>query len=241
VSLAGKRIVVVGGSAGIGYAIAEAAVAAGAHVTIASRSAENLERARARLNGAVQTKAVDVTDERSTRALFDSCDEIDHVSTTAAVVNRKPFFEVSADEAHAAFESKFWGQFYVARCAAERIRGGGSITLTSGISSRMGAPALVVTGAINAAIESLCRSLALALAPIRVNAVSPGYVDTPGHDDAAGRRRAALDAVARAIPAGRVGRPEEIARTYLYLMQSEFTTGTVVDIDGGHLAGRSAR
>ena len=112
-----------------------------------------------------------------------------------------------------------------------------SITLTSGISSRRGTPSLVITGAINAAIESLCRSLALTLAPVRVNAVSPGYVDTPGHDDAQGCRRAVLAKVAGSIPAGRVGRPEEIAQTVLYLMTNEFSTGTVVDIDGGHLAG----
>jgi len=235
-SLKDKRVIIIGGSAGIGLAVAIAAADSGAEVVIASRSAGNLAAAQARLPGA-RTVAVDVTDENSVHALFETVGAMDHLVTTAAVVNRKPFFDVTAAEAHAAFESKFWGQFYAARCAAKRIRGNGSITLFSGISSRRGTPGLVMTGAINAAIESLSRSLALTLAPIRVNAVSPGYVDTPGHDDAAGKRRAVLEQVARSIPARRVGRPEEIAQTVLYLMQSEFTTGTVVDIDGGHLAG----
>ena len=234
-SLKDKRILVIGGSAGIGQAIAIAAADSGADVVIASRSGAKLAAANARLPGA-RTAVVDVTDENSVRALFEIVGAIDHLITTAAVVQRKPFFDITAAEAHAAFESKFWGQFYAARCAAKWIRGNGSITFFSGISSRRGTPSLVITGAINAAIESLSRSLALTLAPIRVNAISPGYVDTPGHDDAAGKRRVVLEQVAKSIPAGRVARPEEVAQTALYLMQSEFTTGTVVDIDGGHLA-----
>jgi NAD(P)-dependent dehydrogenase (short-subunit alcohol dehydrogenase family) len=237
VSLAGKHVVVIGGSAGIGLAVARAAVDAGASVLSASRSQERLARARSELADRVDTAEVDVTDERSVRALFERIEALDHVVTTAAVVNRKSFVEVTSEEAHAAFESKFWGQFHVARQAARRIAAGGSITLFSGISSRKGIPGLVITGAINGAIESLCRSLALTLAPVRVNAVCPGFVDTPGHDDPEGRRRATLERVARSIPAGRVGRAFEVAQTVLYLMQNEFTTGSVIDVDGGHLAG----
>ncbi len=236
-SLANKRVVVIGGSAGMGYATAQAALSSGAHVVIASRSADKLSAARAALGGAVDSAVLDVTDESAVRAFFNECGPIDHLVTSAAVVNRKPFFEVTAAEAHAAFESKFWGQFYAARQAAPHIRDSGSITFFSGISSRRGIAGLVVTGAINAAVESLCRALALTLAPVRVNAVCPGFIDTPGHDDPEGRRRSVLASVAAAIPAKRVGTAEEVAQTVLYLMQSEFTTGTVIDIDGGHLAG----
>ncbi len=236
-SLAGKRVVIIGGSEGMGYAVAQAALGSGAKVLIASRSAQKLAAARAALGSGVDIDTLDVTDENAVRAFFERCGPIDHLVTSAAVVNRKPFFEVTAAEAHAAFESKFWGQFYAARHAAPNIRGNGSITFFSGISSRKGMPGLVVTSAINGAVESLCRSLALTLAPVRVNAVCPGFIDTPGHDDPAGKRRQVLAKVAAAIPARRVGTPEEVAQTVLYLMQSEFTTGTVIDIDGGHLAG----
>jgi NAD(P)-dependent dehydrogenase (short-subunit alcohol dehydrogenase family) len=236
--LSDKRVVVIGGSAGMGYATAAAAMAAGAHVTIAARSADKLAAARVALGTTnIDTAVLDATDENAVRKLFEQCGGVDHVVTSAAVVNRQPFYEVSAEAAHAAFESKFWGQFYAARAAAPHIRAGGSITLFSGISSRKGIANLVITGAINGAVEALTRSLALTLAPLRVNAVCPGFIDTPGHDDAAGRRRAVLAQVAQSIPARRVGRAEEVAQSVLYLMQSEFTTGTVIDIDGGHLAG----
>ncbi len=236
-SLANKRVVVIGGSAGMGLATARAALASGARVVIASRSADKLSAARAGLGAAIDSAVLDITDESAVRAFFEHCGAIDHLVTSAAVVNRKPFFEVTAAEAHAAFESKFWGQFYAARHAAPHIRDNGSITFFSGISSRRGIAGLVVTGAINGAIESLCRSLALTLAPVRVNAVCPGFIDTAGHDDPAGTRQTVLARVARSIPARRVGAAEEVAQTVLYLMQSEFTTGTVIDIDGGHLAG----
>ena len=229
-------MVIIGGSAGIGYATAEAALAAGAQVVIVSRSAARLDAAGAALGGAVTTAVADATDEDSLRAFFEKSGPLDHLVTTAAVVNRKPFREVSSAEAHAAFESKFWGQFHAARHAAPHIRADGSITFFSGISSRKGIPGLVVTSAINGAVEALCRSLALTLAPIRVNAVCPGFIDTPGHDDRAGRRRAVLAEVAQSIPAKRVGRAQEVAQSVIYLLQSDFTTGTVIDIDGGHLA-----
>ena len=236
-SLAHKRVVVIGGSAGMGLATANAALAGGAQVIIASRSADKLAAARDALGRTVETVVLDATDENAVMKFFAQCGPFDHLVTSAAVVNRKPFFEVTAGEAHAAFESKFWGQFYAARCAAPHIRANGSITFFSGISSRKGIAGLVVTGAINGAIEALTRALALTLAPVRVNAVCPGFIDTPGHDDAAGRRRRVLARVAESIPARRVGTAGEVAQTVLYLMQSEFTTGTVIDIDGGHLAG----
>src|SRR5690349_3655413 len=107
--LTGKRVVIIGGSAGMGYATAAAALAAGAHVTIAARSADKLDTARAALgNKNVESAVLDATDETAVRKFFEQCEGVDHVVTSAAVVNRQPFFEVSAEAAHAAFESKFW-------------------------------------------------------------------------------------------------------------------------------------
>lgn len=233
-SLTDKRVVVVGGSTGIGFEIAKAALADGAEVMIASRSKERLEAAKAEL-GKVEARVLDATDEAAVRHFFDAVEPVDHIAVTAAVVNRKTFFDVTLDEAQAAFESKFWSQFNVARHGARKVRPGGSITLTSGISSRKGLPSLVVASAINGAVEALCRSLALTLTPVRVNAVCPGYVATTSHDTSA-RRKEVLAEVASLLPVKRVGRPEEIARAVLFLMQSEYSTGSVVDVDGGHLA-----
>jgi len=235
-TLQDKKVVVIGGSDGMGLATAEAALAAGAVVVIASRSEAKLKAAAAHLGGSVETAVLDATVEDDVRALFARLGPIDHVVTTAAVVSRKPVFEVSLDEAKSAFDNKFWSQFIVCRNAHAQIRPGGSITLFSGISSRRGLPSLVVASAINGAVEALCRSMALTLAPVRVNAVCPGYVDTPSHD-ASPARRAVLDAVAARLPVQRVGHPDELARAALFLMQSEYSTGSVVDVDGGHLAG----
>jgi NAD(P)-dependent dehydrogenase (short-subunit alcohol dehydrogenase family) len=232
-SLKGKRVIVVGGSAGMGLEVARAAAAEGADVVIASRTKERLDAAKAELGNAV-TGVLDGTDEDAVRSFFD-LDYVDHIVISAAVVNRKPFFEVTLAEAHQAFEGKFWVHFNVSRHGSRKIRPGGSITMFSGISSRKGFPSLVVQSAINGAVEALCRSLALTLAPVRVNAVCPGFVATPSHDTSPTRKEV-LERVAAMLPVKRVGRPEEIAQAVLFLMKNEFATGSVVDVDGGHLA-----
>ena len=233
-SLRGKRVVVVGGSTGMGFEVAKAAVQDGAEVIIASRSQQKLETAKAAL-GNVTAEVLDAVDENAVRDFFDRLDYADHIVISAAVVNRKSFFDITLEEAHYAFETKFWTQFNVARHGSRKVRAAGSITLFSGISSRKGFPSLVVASAINGAVEALCRSLALTLAPVRVNAVCPGFVATPSHDTSTGRKEV-LARVASMLPVKRVGRPEEIAQAVLYLMKNEYSTGAVIDVDGGHLA-----
>ena len=229
-----KRVVVVGGSAGMGLEVAKAALAEGAEVIIASRTKARLDAAKSEL-GDASAEVLDATDEIAVRSFFDRLDYVDHIVISAAVVNRKPFFEVTLDEAHEAFEGKFWVHFNVSRHGSRKLRPAGSITMFSGISSRKGFPSLVVQSAINGAVEALCRSLALTLAPVRVNAVCPGFVATPSHDTSP-RRKEVLARVAEMLPVKRVGRPEEIAQAVIFLMKNEFMTGAVIDIDGGHLA-----
>jgi NAD(P)-dependent dehydrogenase (short-subunit alcohol dehydrogenase family) len=230
--LAGKKVVVVGGSSGIGLSTAELAKREGAEVIIASRNAE-------RLNAVAETlgaKAIvaDVTSDESVADLFRACGPVDHVVVTAAQLRSGPFKTVAMDDVRATMEGKFWGAWRVARSA--EIRPGGSLTLVSGFLSIRPRPNSAIVGAANGAIESLARSLALELAPVRVNCVSPGIIDTPiraAMPEAA--RRDMLAKTAAALPVGRVGVGDDIARQILAFMTIGFATGSIVYIDGGAL------
>jgi NAD(P)-dependent dehydrogenase (short-subunit alcohol dehydrogenase family) len=230
--LAGKKVVVVGGSSGIGLSTAELAKSEGADVVIASRNADRLKAAAAKLGAtAIVT---DVTSDDSVTQLFRQCGLVDHVVVTAAQLKTGPFKTVSMDDVRATMEGKFWGAWRVA-CAAE-IRPGGSLTLVSGFLSIRPRPAAAIVGATNGALESLARSLALELAPVRVNCVSPGIIDTPiraGMPEAA--RREMLAKAAAALPVGRVGVGEDIARQILTFMTVGFASGSIVYLDGGAL------
>jgi NAD(P)-dependent dehydrogenase (short-subunit alcohol dehydrogenase family) len=230
--LAGQKIVVVGGSSGIGLATAELAKREGADVVVASRNAERLKAVAERL-GATAIPA-DVTSDESVADLFGACGPVDHVVVTAAQLRSGPFKTVSMDDVRATMESKFWGAWRVARSAD--IRPGGSLTLVTGFLSIRPRPAAAIVGAANGALESLARSLALELSPVRVNAVSPGIIDTPiraGMPEAA--RREMLAKIAAALPVGRVGVGDDIARQILTFMTIGFATGSIVYIDGGAL------
>jgi NAD(P)-dependent dehydrogenase (short-subunit alcohol dehydrogenase family) len=230
--LAGKKVVVVGGSSGIGLATAELAKSAGAEVVIASRNAERLKTVAEKLG--VTAIPVDVTSDESVSRLFRNCGQVDHVVVTAAQLRTGPFKTVSMDDVRATMESKFWGAWRVARAAD--IRAGGSLTLVSGYLSIRPRPGAAIVGAVNGALESLTRGLALELAPVRVNAVSPGTIDTPirsSMPEAA--RRDMLTKTAAALPVGRVGEGDDIAKQILTFMTVGFATGSVVYIDGGAL------
>jgi NAD(P)-dependent dehydrogenase (short-subunit alcohol dehydrogenase family) len=168
-SLAGKKVVVVGGSSGIGLATAELAKKEGADVVIASRNAQRLKAAADKI-GATDI-AADVTSDDSVADLFRKCGPVDHVVVTAAQLRTGPFKTVSMDDVRATMESKFWGAWRVARAA--EIRAGGSLTLVTGYLSTRPRPGAAIVGAVNGALESLTKGLALELAPVRVNAVSP--------------------------------------------------------------------
>jgi NAD(P)-dependent dehydrogenase (short-subunit alcohol dehydrogenase family) len=231
-SLAGQKIVVVGGSSGIGLATAELCKGDGAHVIIASRNAERLKTAANKIGAtAIVT---DVTNDESVAELFRSCGQVDHVVVTAAQLKSGPFKTVAMDDVRATMEGKFWGAWRVARAA--NIRAGGSLTLVSGFLSVRPRPNSAIVGAANGAIESLTRGLALELAPVRVNCVSPGIIDTPiraAMPEAA--RKEMLAKVAGGLPVGRVGVGDDIARQIMAFMAIGFATGSIVYIDGGAL------
>ena len=230
--LAGKKVVVVGGSSGIGLATAEMAKSEGADVVIASRNAERLKAAVEKLG--VTAIPADVTSDDSVTQLFQKCGPVDHVVVTAAQLRSGPFKTVAMEDVRVTMEGKFWGAWRVARAA--EIRAGGSLTLVSGFLSVRPRPNSAIVGAANGAIESLARSLALELAPVRVNCVSPGIIDTPiraAMPEAA--RRDMLAKTAAALPVGRVGVGDDIARQILAFMTIGFASGSIVYIDGGAL------
>jgi NAD(P)-dependent dehydrogenase (short-subunit alcohol dehydrogenase family) len=230
--LAGKKVVIVGGSSGIGFSTAELAKREGADVIIASRNAERLDAAATKLG--VTAIPADVTGDKSVEDLFRRCGPVDHVVVTAAQLKTGPFKTVAMDDVRATMEGKFWGAWRVARSA--EIRPGGSLTLVSGYLSIRPRPNSAIISVANGALESLARALALELAPVRVNAVSPGIVDTPiraAMPEAA--RRDMLAKTAAALPVGRVGVGEDIAQQILAFMTIGFMTGSIVYLDGGGL------
>ncbi|KVQ19953.1 short-chain dehydrogenase [Burkholderia cepacia] len=227
-----QRVLVVGGSSGIGEATARAFAEAGATVTIASRDAAKLAASKDRIGYGVSTGVMDITVDASVRAFLDSAGEFDHVVVSAAQTATGPVRGLELDDAYAAMDSKFWGAYRIAR--AVRIRQGGSLTFVSGFLSVRPSKNSVLQGAINAALESLARGLALELAPVRVNTVSPGLIATPlwSKIDAEARDRMYEGAAAR-LPAGRVGQPEDVANAVLYLASTPYATGSTVLVDGG--------
>lgn len=230
--LQNSRILVVGGSSGIGLATALAAAEAGASVTIASRSQPKLDAALAGLGGNARAVVLDTSDDGSVERFFAEEAPWDHIVVSAAQTPSGPVRILSLSDAKAAMESKFWGAYRVARAA--KIREGGSLTFVSGFLSVRPSASSVLQGAINAALEALARGLALELAPVRVNAVSPGLIATPLWSGMPNDKREAMFASeAKRLPARRVGQPEDIAKAVMFLVTTPFATGSTVRVDGG--------
>ncbi|ACA17894.1 short-chain dehydrogenase/reductase SDR [Methylobacterium sp. 4-46] len=227
-----QRFLVLGGSSGIGLATARAAAGAGAAVTVASRSRDKLDAALAAIGGTARAVVLDTTDNGAVERFFADESPWDHVAISAAETARGPVRGLGLDAARAAMESKFWGAYQVARAA--RIGPGGSLTFVSGYMSERPLATAVLQGAINAALEGLARGLALELAPVRVNTVSPGLIETPLWSRMAEADRAAMFAnAAERLPARRVGRPEDVANAVLFLAATPFATGSTLRLDGG--------
>jgi len=241
-SIKDKRVVIIGGSSGLGLATAKAAVADGAEVIIASRSSERLEKAKAEIAGKVQAFVLDVTDEAGVKAFFGKIGPFDHLVTPGNEAAFGPFLEMDTEVGKAAFNSKFWGQYRAAKYGAPLMRPGGSITLFAGAYAHTPEPGSAILTTINAAIEGLGRALAVELSPLRVNVVCPGATDTSHHEILMRRSPAGwspewqknlFKSLAAKLPARRIGAPEDIAESVLYLMNNSFTTGSVLHPDGG--------
>ena len=225
-------VIVIGGLAGIGRAVAEEAAAAGARVIAAGR-----RPAPADFPSTIETARIDVADDASVAAFFDAVGPFDHLVVTAGpVIPSARLQDLRIDQAIAAFNVKVFGQLRVAQRAARTIRPTGSITLTAGLLARKAAPGGLVKAAMNAATDIMGKTLAKELAPLRVNVVSPGMVETGMWGDMAEADRKAMATRAGAgLPVGRVGQPADLAQAYMLLMRNGFMSGSVVDVDGGGL------
>jgi NAD(P)-dependent dehydrogenase (short-subunit alcohol dehydrogenase family) len=234
-SLAGKRVMVVGGSSGIGLAAARRLASAGARVIVVGRAEDKLARAKTEIGGDVETRAADLADEAAARRLFDDIGPLEHLVITAGGSPAwGPFLELEPMRLRAAFEGKFWPYFHAARYGAPRIAKDGSILFVTGGASRSAIPGTAGLAAVNGAIAAMARTLARELAPIRVNVLSPGFVDTPAYDAMPADARANLyRRMAEAVPLGRIGAADELAEAVVFLLGNGFTTGAVLDVDGG--------
>jgi NAD(P)-dependent dehydrogenase (short-subunit alcohol dehydrogenase family) len=229
--LAGQTVAFFGGSSGIGLATAKAAQVLGARVTIASRTPDRLRMAAATMGG-VGTAAVDVRDAEAVKRFFVERDPFHHVVVSAAELTAAPLRQRSLVEARAAVESKFWGAVHVAHAA--RILPEGSLTLVSGMIGTRPSGAATMLSAINAALDTLAKALATEMAPVRVNCVSPGRIETPWWNFLPEEeRRGLFQRTAAGLPTRRIGRPEEIATQIVHMMVNGFMTGSVVLVDGG--------
>ncbi|MEO4044101.1 SDR family oxidoreductase [Hoeflea sp. CAU 1731] len=231
-SLEGKKILIVGGSSGIGFGVAEASLAAGGNVAIASRSSEKLEKAASRLGGGASARVLDTADQPAVEAFFANSEPYDHVVVSAAETRIAAVSELPLDDAYRSMESKFWGAYRVARQA--RIIDGGSLTLISGTLSTRPKRGAALQSAINAALEGLTRGLALEMAPVRVNCVSPGLVMTEMYDRLEGdARKSIFEGAAERMPVGQIGAPAHIALQVVACMANSYMTGATIMVDGG--------
>lgn len=235
-NLAGKNVVIIGGTAGIGLAAAQAAVAAGAKVWVAGRSEGHIEAAKKIANGSFEVRQADTHDAASLEAIFKEVGTVDHLVSAAVGGERtlKPFLEQTEDQFKAAYD-KLWGYAKVVRTGAPYLAEDGSITLVSGSPARKIKPAQSPLSCVGASVENLVRCLAVEMAPVRVNVVSPGTVDTAMFDWMGDEKSDNLQAMTASHLIKRAGTPEEVAQGILFVMQNAFVTGTTIDVDGGRI------
>lgn len=236
--LTDQRVVVIGGSSGIGHAVAAQAIHAGAQVVIGSSDGGRVQAALTRLGERASGAAVDVRDEASVAAFFEKAGSFDHLVFTAGDWGSfrapRPMAGLDLAAAGDVFAVRFWGAVAAIKHAQQYIAPTGSITLTNGVVAHRPRKGAALNTAMAGAIEHLVRALAVDLAPIRVNCVCPGLVLT---DVWAGmpadQRDEQLRRMTAMQPLPRAGDPDEIAEAYLYLMRGGFSTGQVLVVDGG--------
>ena len=231
----GMNVVVIGGTSGIGLATAISSAQRGATVFAAGRSLDKIEACKASYPD-IQFRQVDTHDPEGLSALFSEAGPIHHLvgAATGATRTNGPFMSQTDEQFRAAFD-KFWGYTHVVRQGVPHLVEDASITLVSGTPARKCNPGMISVSCTGCAVEGFVRALTPELAPIRINGVAPGIIDTPMFDHFGEKKAATLDAIGANFPLGRVGQPEEVAEAILLCMSNTYMTGVVIDVDGGAL------
>jgi NAD(P)-dependent dehydrogenase (short-subunit alcohol dehydrogenase family) len=234
-TLKDKKIVVLGGTSGIGLSVAKAAAKDGANVIVASSRKESVERALKALPEGSEGHGLNLTNEAQVKSLFERIGDFDHLVFTAGEsLHLAELATTSVAEAQSFFTLRYWGAFTAVKYGSPHIHKGGSIVLTTGVAGARPHKGWGVAASICAAMEGFTRAMAVELAPVRVNAVSPGVIKSPLWANMTDVDREAMYRnIGAALPVGRVGEVEDVAESYLYLMRNSFSTGQVITIDGG--------
>jgi len=228
-SLLGQRVLVVGGTRGIGLEVARGARELGASVVVGARRTASL------VEPGLEVRPIDVGDETSVRAFFADERDIDHVYLSAGVFVGGTGLDGDLTAFRASLDVRILGAIFVARAAVPKMKPRGSLTFTGGLSTDRPAVGAFINAVGTAATEQIARALALELAPRRVNAISPGWTDTPMWDAILGPEKAgAFAAVAEKIPSRRVATAHDAAAAVLFLMGNAAVSGEILHVDGGH-------
>jgi NAD(P)-dependent dehydrogenase (short-subunit alcohol dehydrogenase family) len=235
-SLKDKTVLIIGRGSGIARAIALAVIEDGGRVVAAGRQPDDL--AEAYRGTDIGVERVDVTDESSVAALAGRIARLDHVVCTASARARGGYRDLTASVVNASFATKVTGPLLLAKHLAGNLAQDGSFLFMSGATALKPAPGMLAVGATNAAVDAITAALAVELAPIRVNAIAPGTIDTGAYDALGAERKAALFRARSATnPARRIGTAEDIAAAALAVLTNGFLTGASIPVDGGeHLA-----
>lgn len=232
--LAGTTVVVVGGSSGMGLATARRARDAGATVRIVGRDDARLAAALHSLGDNADTVQADAADADDMARVFADLDRVDHVVVFAGEQPVAPLADAGIELFRRAMEARVWAALNACKFAAPKMPATGSFTFCSGLSAHRPRAHRSIGASATAALESFGRAMAVELAPIRVNTICPGAIDTPLLDRVYGNQRdEAMAAVEKRVPAGRLGRAEEIADAALFLMRNGYVTGITLPVDGG--------
>lgn len=231
-----ETILIIGGSSGMGLATAKMAVDNGFKVIIASRSQDKLNSALKSINHEnLSAESVDTFDENNIAMLFKKIGDVDHLVITASEVEFGNIHNSPVANAKRSFDSKFFGPFRVIQAALEKINSSGSITLFSGTAGTKAVKNYEILAAINAAVDAFARTLAMSLAPIRVNSIAPGLIDTPAVAGADAATKKLIKQFSDNLIIKRIGQADEVAQAVLFLVTNKYVTGTTLYVDGGHV------